>query len=325
MRLATYNIEWFANLFDRNDNLVINDRWSGRHNVTKAQQVEAIAKVLTAIDADAILIVEAPNSGKSQDTIRALQNFAEAFDLRTSDAVMGFANDTHQELALLYDPDVLQARHDPVAGTEAAPRFDNVFHIDLDIDATEDHVRFSKPPMELAVQTRFGAKLRLIGAHLKSKAPHGAGSRDEAIRISIANRRKQLAQAVWLSRCVKAHVEAEEQVVLLGDLNDGPGLDEFENLFGRSSVEILLQAGLFDPHALGADAELSTARFAREGGQYLEALLDYIMVSENLRAKRPAWRIWHPFKDRGCRASADLHQALLTASDHFPVTLDIAL
>ncbi len=331
MRLATYNIEWFANLFDRRDNLIVDDSWSGRHDVTKAQQVEAIAKVLTAVDADAMLIVEAPNTGKTQDTIRALQNFAEAFDLRTSHAVMGFANDTHQELALLYDPRVMTVRHDPKDGGKSAPRFDGVFHIDLDIDATEDHVRFSKPPMELAVQTHAGGQFRLIGAHLKSKAPHGAETRDEAIRISIANRRKQLAQAVWLSRRVEARIEAGEQVILLGDLNDGPGLDEFEHLFGRSSVEIVLQAGLYDPHAATAygartGAIPSTARFARpEQGQYLDALLDYIMISDNLRDKSPDWRIWHPLRDAACLASEDLQEALLTASDHFPVTLDIDL
>ncbi|MCG7519247.1 endonuclease/exonuclease/phosphatase family protein [Ruegeria sp. Ofav3-42] len=331
MRLATYNIEWFANLFDRQDELIVDDSWSGRHNVTKAQQIEAIAKVLTAIDADAVLIVEAPNSGKSQNTVRALQNFAEAFDLRTTDAVMGFANDTHQELALLYDRRALTVRHDPKDGDRSAPRFDGVFNIDLDIDATEDHVRFSKPPMELAVQTSGGASFRLIGAHLKSKAPHGAETRDEAIRISIANRRKQLAQAIWLARRVKTHLAADEQVILLGDLNDGPGLDEFENLFGRSSVEILLQAGLFDPHADSAfgpkaGERLSTARFVRpKGGGYLEALLDYVMISQDLRDRRPDWRIWHPFHDPACLSAKDLHEALLTASDHFPVTLDIGL
>lgn len=330
MRLATYNIEWFANLFDRDDTLIVDDSWSGRHDVTKAQQVEAIAKVLTAIDADAVLIVEAPNTGKRQNTVRALQQFAERFDLRTTDAIMGFANDTHQELALLYDPAALTARHDP-QGSSNAPRFDGDFRIDLDIDATEDVVRFSKPPMELAVQTQAGTEFRLIGAHLKSKAPHGAGSRDEAIRISIANRRKQLAQAVWLARRVEAHVAAEEPVILLGDLNDGPGLDEFEHLFGRSSVEIVLQAGLFDPHAVTAHGPRpgsvpSTARFARpKEGKFLEALLDYIMISQDLRAQSPAWRIWHPFRDTACWAAPELRDALLTASDHFPVTLDIEL
>ncbi|MBO9411231.1 MULTISPECIES: endonuclease/exonuclease/phosphatase family protein [unclassified Ruegeria] len=332
MRLATYNIEWFANLFDRQDKLIVDDSWSGRHNITKAEQVEAIAKVLTALDADAILIVEAPNTGKTQNTVRALQRFAEAFDLRTSHAVMGFANDTHQELSLMYDPMAMTVNHDPKGtGDKSAPRFDGVFHIDLDIDATEDRVRFSKPPMELLVRTPAGGRFRLIGAHLKSKAPHGAENRDEAIRISIANRRKQLAQAVWLSRRVGAHLDAAEPVILMGDLNDGPGLDEFENLFGRSSVEILLQAGLFDPHAVEAYADqpgslFSTARFARPTeGEYLEALLDYIMISEELRACSPQWRIWHPFHDPACLAVTDLHQALLTASDHFPVTLDIDL
>lgn len=334
MRLATYNIEWFANLFDRQDRLIVDDSWSGRYNVTKAEQIEAIAKVLTAIDADAVLIVEAPNTGKTQNTVRALQGFAEAFNLRIGNAIMGFPNDTHQELAFLFDPQILSLRHDPKGNKEgkgAAPRFDGVFKIDLDIDATEDHVRFSKPPMELSAQTSGGATFRLIGAHLKSKAPHGAESRDEAIRISIANRRKQLAQAVWLGLRVQAHIAADEHVILLGDLNDGPGLDEFENLFGRSSVEILLQTGLFDPHAVmanEAEPEIlpSSARFVRrDRADHLEALLDYVMISEGLRVKRPKWRIWHPFQDPACYASRDLHEALLTASDHFPVTLDIDL
>ncbi|WP_171235487.1 endonuclease/exonuclease/phosphatase family protein [Ruegeria sp. HKCCA6837] len=333
MRLATYNIEWFANLFDKNDALIVDDSWSGRHDVTKAQQVEAIAKVLTAMDADAVLIVEAPNTGKRQNTVRALQGFAEAFELRTADAVMGFANDTHQELALLFDRTVLSARHDPKGGIEdgSAPRFDGEFRIDLDVDATEDIVEFSKPPMELALTTKAGNEVRLIGAHLKSKAPHGAESRDEAIRISIANRRKQLAQAVWLARRVEAHLEQDESVILLGDLNDGPGLDEFEHLFGHSSVEILLQSGLYDPHAVRAHefrpgSIPSTARFAPpEEGRFLEALLDYIMISQDLRAFDPVWRIWHPFRDTVCWSEPEMRQALLTASDHFPVTLDIDL
>ncbi|MEX0307258.1 MAG: endonuclease/exonuclease/phosphatase family protein [Ruegeria sp.] len=333
MRLATYNIEWFANLFDRDDNLIADDSWSGRRDVTKAQQIEAVAKVLTAIDADAVLIVEAPNTGKTQNTVRALQIFAETFELRNTLAVMGFANDTHQELALLFDPNVLTAHHDPIGQPDdkVAPRFDSVFRIDLDVDATEDLVQFSKPPMELAVETEHGTTFRLIGAHLKSKAPHGAGSRDEMIRLSIANRRKQLAQAVWLARRVEAHTDAQEPVILLGDLNDGPGLDEFENLFGRSSVEILLQAGLYDPHAAQATRPRpgsvpATARFERrDEGRYLEALLDYIMISNDLRNRHSDWRIWHPFRDAACWGNPELREALLTASDHFPVTLDIDL
>ena len=337
MRLASYNVEWFANLFDNEDQLVVDDGWSGREGVTRAQQIEALGKVFTALEADAVMIVEAPNTGRRQDTVKALEGFARAFDLRQRRAVIGFANETHQEIALLYDPDKITVRHDPRGeetgkkGSTGAPRFDGVFRIDLDNDGTEDLVVFSKPPLELAAETASGTRLRLIGAHLKSKAPHGAGSRDQMLRSAIENRRKQLAQAIWLRARIDAHLAAGDSVILLGDLNDGPGLDEFEGLFGHSSVEVLLGEDMHDPHAreafkTRARAVPTTARFhLKEQGRYLQALLDYIMVSQDLMSRRPSWRIWHPFEDETCWSFTELHQALLFASDHFPVTLDIEI
>lgn len=341
MRLATYNVEWFADLFDRADRLMVDDEPSGRAGVSRAARIEALGKVFTAVDADAVMVIEAPNTGRRQDTVRALEGFAVAFDLRTRRAVMGFANDTHQEIALLYDPDRLTARHDPKGGEtgkkgrRGAPRFDGTFRIDLDTDmgtgATEDLVSFSKPPLELEVTTAGGTRLRMIGAHLKSKAPHGEKTRNGMIRAAIENRRKQLAQAAWLRARIDEHIAAGESVILMGDLNDGPGLDEFENLFGRSSVEVLLKEDMFDPHARRAvqpraGAVPATARFVLPGGdRWLEALLDYIMVSQDLMARRPSWRIWHPFDDLRCRRIPELRDALLAASDHFPVSLDIEI
>ena len=251
---------------------------------------------------------------------------------------MGFSNDTQQEIALLYDPDMLTARHDPQGqragpeGAHGAPRFDSAMLIDLDIDATEDRVVFSKPPLELAMETRDGFAFRMIGAHLKSKAPHGARNAAEVLSIGVANRRKQLAQAIWLRRRIEAHLARDEPLMVMGDLNDGPGLDEFESLFGRSSVEIVLGQGaegaLFDPHAARAlqrrlGAQPTTARFwIRPERRYLQALLDYIMVSPQFRRMAPRWRIWHPMDDPDCWADPALRDALVTASDHFPVTLD---
>jgi exonuclease III len=53
--------------------------------------------------------------------------------------------------------------------------------------------------------------------------------------------------------------------------------------------------------------------------------LDYIMVTPALRARNPQWQIWHPFDHPTCYENAQLREALLLASDHFPVTLDIDL
>ena len=283
-----------------------------------------------------MLIVEAPDTSRRRSGLRALQSFAERFDLRTRDTLMGYANDTQQEIALLYDGAVLTARHDPREG-DGAPRFDSAFEIDLDLEGRPERVTWSKPPLEAALETPLGP-LRLIGVHAKSKAPHGARTRAEITATAIANRRKQLAQCLWLRARVAAHLAAGEALVVLGDFNDGPGLDEYEALFGRSGVEIVLGEGdaprLFDPHARAAltsrlTAGPSTARFRLppvdgHPGRYLSALLDYVMVSPDLVARGPRWRIWHPFDDPECWADPDLRHALLTASDHFPVTLDLA-
>lgn len=343
MRIATYNIEWFDSLFDDTGQLVVDGSWSARYDVTKAMQTEALGIVFTALNVDVVMIIEAPDTNRQRDTVRALEGFAKAFDLRARKAVMGFSNDTQQEIAALYDPDVVLVQHDPkgqapVPGAPqvgGAPRFDGTFRIDLDIDATEDKVAFSKPPLEVAMTVRStGQTVRLIGAHLKSKAPHGATNRDEVMRLSIANRRKQLAQAIWLRTRIEEHLVAGDPMIVMGDLNDGPGLDEYEHLFGRSSVEIILGTGdraLFDPHASKAllrriGPQPTTARFyISQDERYLQALLDYVMVSPDLRAKARRWRIWHPFDDPTCWKTPELREALLTASDHFPVTLDIDL
>ncbi len=341
MRIATYNVEWFDALFADDGSLQDDDGWSARHDVTRADQIAALGIVFTALDADAVMVIEAPDSHSRRNGVTALENFAAAFGLRARKAVIGFVNDTQQEIALLYDPDVLQASHDPlgeetgIKGRHGAPRFDGAFRIDLDVDAREDKVRFSKPPLEISARAASGRAFRLIGAHLKSKAPHGAETRDEVMRISIANRRKQLAQAIWLRARIDQHLEQGDPLIVLGDLNDGPGLDEYEDLFGRSSVEIVLGVGngprLFDPHAAQAltqrfGARPTTARFfLSKDNRFLQALLDYVMISADLMDLTPRWRIWHPFDDPGCWRTPELRQALLTASDHFPVTLDIDL
>ena len=332
MRIATYNVEWFNALFDDDGQMINDDSWSKRYNVTKAQQTAALGAVFQAMDADAIMVIEAPDSHRGRDGVYALEGFAAHFGLRARSGVIGYSNDTQQEIILMYDPDVLQASHAPQA-SDAAPSFEEEFKLDLDLDSHPDPIVFSKPPLEVsAVKGDFA--FNLIGVHAKSKAPHGASNPKEVMQISIQNRRKQLAQCIWLRARVAEHLAAKTPLIVLGDFNDGPGLDEYERLFGRSGVEIVLGEGaddekLYDPHAQRAlsqrlPANFTTSRFfLRHEKRYLSALLDYIMVSSDLKEKNPAWHIWHPFDDPACYGDLNLREALLAASDHFPVTLDI--
>jgi hypothetical protein len=339
LRLATYNVEWFNALFDDRGRMLRDGEPSARYKTSRAEQLGALGKVFTALDADAVMIIEAPDTNGHRSTVTALETFSRHFGLRARKAIIGFASDTEQEIACLYDPDQLTILHDPQGlastshGSADAPRFDGTFRYDLDADMVTETIRFSKPPLELAVTTTGGTALRLIGVHAKSKNPYGVSGREAQIRLSIENRRKQLAQCLWLRQRVDGHLAAGESLIVMGDFNDGPGIDEFEKLFGHSGVEIVLGTGdaprLHDPHAAMALQSRvafapTTARFyLAPQKRFFEALLDFIMVSPDLAARQPDWRIWHPFNDPAIMAEPDLREALLQASDHFPVTLDL--
>lgn len=341
MRIATYNVEWFEDLFDKKDNLRLDQEWSRRYDVQRIDQANAIAEVIRVVDADMMLIVEAPNTGHTQSTVKALENFTKHFGLRQSAVAMGYANETHQELAVIYDPYVVSVTHDPLgefsdgSRTENAARFDGKFRYDVDVDGKGEVFEFSKPPIELSVQIFASKKqLRLIGVHTKSKSTHGAKSDKDELRMLVDNRRKQLAQCIWIRQRAETHLEAGDPLIILGDFNDGPGVNGYENLFARSGIEIVLgdsdQVQMTEPHAaIVLDPcqswTLSSSRFyVGRYKKYLNALLDYVMLSPDLvQTTDPKWRIWHPFDDPECFNNPIMSGALLLASDHFPVSVDL--
>lgn len=342
IRLATYNVEWFNALFDDDGRMLADDQPSARYGVSRAAQLAALSTVFQALDADGIMVIEAPDNGSRRSTKRALETFAARAGLRARTCVTGFPSDTEQEIAFLFDPARIVAVHDPLGvpvgkhGAADYPRFDTHFRYDLDQDGIAEPIRFSKPPLELAV-TADGHPLRLIGVHAKSKSAHGVTDPVAYTRISIANRRKQLAECLWLRQRIDMHLTAGDALIVMGDMNDGPGLDEYEKLFGHSGVEVVLGADtvperrLYDPHAVMALASRfgvapTTARFwLGPEKRYYEALLDFIMISPKLCNPLPHWHIWHPQDDPSITAIPGLSEALLTASDHFPVTLDLTL
>ena len=327
MRIATYNVEWFDRLFDDAGQLLNDGDWSARWDITRRAQTEALVTVFRALDADAVVVIEAPDSSSRRAGAAALETFAGHAGLRARRTLIGFANDTRQEIALMYDPDRIEVRHDPREAADA-PRFDSTFAVDLDVDARADPVVWSKPPLEVDLKSGR-QRMRLIGVHAKSKATHGETEAERMAR-AIENRRKQLAQCIWLRARIEDHLDRDESLIVAGDFNDGPGLDEYERLFGRSGLEIVLgEAGtrrLTDPNALPARSTLarpSSARFwDMDGKRWVGAMLDYLMVTPGL-AEGAAWRIWHPHDDPDIVAEPALAHALLTASDHFPVTLDL--
>ena len=86
MRIACYNVEWFDRLFDDEGQLQRDTCWSGRRGVKRADQAKALGHVFQRIDADAIMVIEAPDDHQHRSGTRALENFAKACDLRSCKA-----------------------------------------------------------------------------------------------------------------------------------------------------------------------------------------------------------------------------------------------
>lgn len=335
LRLATYNVEWFNLLFDDEGGLLEDGERSARYHVSRAEQIAALGTVFRALDADGILVIEAPDTGSRRSTTRALESFAARFGLRARRALIGFPSGTEQEIAFLYDPERLAARHAPEASAHA-PRFDGRFRSRLEAAAPPEAVRFDKPPLELAVSAPGEVELRLIGVHAKSKAAHHIRGVAEQTRVASENRRKQLGQCLWVRARVEDHLARGDDLVVLGDFNDGPGQDRFELPFGRSGIEVVLAPTappplrLVDPHAAAViaapEAPVASARFwVDPEKRYADALVDFVMLSPGLAARGAKWRIWHPFHDPLIAAQPALAGALLTASDHFPVSVDLPI
>jgi hypothetical protein len=171
VKIATYNVEWFSNLFDDAGELRGDDGWSERWDMTRAQQIAALGVVFQAMDADVIMVIEGLDAHSRRNGAAALEVFADRFGRRAREAIIGYVNETKKEILFLYDLDVLTVRHNP--RSDGAPRFDEtmVMH-----SRTRSGGR--NPQLELAVMHTSGTEFRLIGVHAKSKAPHGA--RNEA-------------------------------------------------------------------------------------------------------------------------------------------------
>lgn len=331
MRVMAYNIEWFDDHFEADNRLKTDEESQAKFR--------SVARVLQQIDADVIGITEAPNTTTTtgqRNTVQALENFAAEYGLRQNKALIGFPSAGRQEIALLFDPNVIQAEHDPggKAGSVTNPRFNNQFQADSDEDDIRELYKHFRPPLEVKI-TRLdgGAEFWMIVVHAKSKGIFSVTDRLNFDRVSEKNRRKLFAECLSIRQRVDEWLDQQRAVMVLGDVNDGPGFDYYERHFGRSAVELLigdiydrsrlLQYPLGKPKFGRFGWEPSSARFTDNyTGDRVNVLIDHIMVSPEfgVTGESPA-KVWNPFQ----LEEADPFRAeLLGASDHFPVTLDFS-
>jgi hypothetical protein len=226
--------------------------------------------------------------------------------------------------------------HDPGgnANTRSNPPFDGEFFYDADDDRIDEVYRHYRPPLEAHIELSGGGVFHLMGVHTKSKGIFNSMDQIHLERESRRNRLKLFAECAWIRKRVVDWLAEGRMFVVLGDINDGPGMDLHEFRFGRSAVEVIM-GDLFEPDLVLRNYvgrpkwtrygwEPASARFKdRITEDHINVLIDHILVSPNLPpfGDNPA-RVWNPYEHDDLRE----HRApFLTASDHFPITMDVDL
>ncbi|MFK8183970.1 MAG: endonuclease/exonuclease/phosphatase family protein [Phormidesmis sp.] len=324
-----YNIEWFDNHFEPDNSLKTNQK--------SQSKLSSVAHVIKTIDADVIGITEAPNTTTTtgqRDTVQALENFATQYKLRQSKALIGFPSPGRQEIALLFDPNVVSAAHDPggKAGSVRNPRFNDPFQVDSDGDSIKEMYKHYRPPLEVKITRQDGGKtFWMLVVHAKSKGIFSAMDRVHFDRASERNRRKLFAECLSIRQRVDEWIDDQRDVIVMGDVNDGPGFDYYESRFGRSAVELII--GDIYNHRTLLKYHLGRPKFGRFGWEpssarftdtytrdKVNALIDHIITSPSfiVNGETPT-KVWNPFQLEEAKTMKD---ELQTASDHFPVTFN---
>jgi endonuclease/exonuclease/phosphatase family metal-dependent hydrolase len=329
IRVGCYNIEWFEECFKADNSMKQSDE--------ALRKSEAVKNVLKKVDADLLTIIEAPNTTTttgSQSTVTKLETFASWAGLKTDTAAIGYKSAGRQEIAILYNASKMKVTHEPGGqkGSRSNPPFDGEYYYDTDDDRIMEVYKHYRPPFEARVELTGGGEFYVMGVHAKSKGIFGSVDLVHLERESRRNRLKLFGECSWIRRRIEDWLDDQKKFVVMGDINDGPGMDSHEMKYGRSAVELLM-GDVFDPTRVLRNYagrpkwtqygwRPSSTRFKdRITETNICVLIDHILASSNLTVSgNDAHIIWNPYETEGLN---DLKEDFRIASDHFPVTLDI--
>jgi endonuclease/exonuclease/phosphatase family metal-dependent hydrolase len=205
--------------------------------------------------------------------------------------------------------------------------------------------RLDRHPLLLSFRPSAGKELRLIILHTKSKfsklkSKSQWESRDrEAVLDALNSRAKLSAEVYRIREFLDKQLStppANQSVVLVGDLNDGPFAELMEQEFMIHNIIDELVGSLLYPtlhfrHAMAPEVlrVATTTRFPNplEGGMIVEELIDHILLSPAVWQENGDFRL----KPGSCRVESEVYEnhyedtgetrkRELRPSDHKPVS-----
>ena len=218
---------------------------------------------------------------------------------------------------------------------------DGPFTADTNADLELEEVDFARVP-QVVTFVAAGERFTLINNHLKSKFVNGgrrlfeAGGEDRLSYFaqSLVARRRISGEAYRLRAFMDQMLDADPDanIILCGDLNDGPGSDFFEKNFLTHSVVDRVFGSIFHrerqlTHVLlgGGSRDYTAKFFDFIAGEERELVIDHIGLSRHV-AERFDWAGRVAVAEFEAQIVADdgsLRSRDLEPSDHRPLVVDL--
>jgi endonuclease/exonuclease/phosphatase family metal-dependent hydrolase len=341
IKFVNWNMEWMNDLFvaDKGPAAFRPDDAVPQHNhkTTVRRRREDLAGVLNELQPDVLVVVEGPNRTDE------LQLF---FDLDVEGTWQTYIQPTKgstQSIGVAVRTDTGKFGDEAITpfDTTRIPSFER-FMIDVDDDGIEENYRFERLPLYTKVLLAKGQEFRILGLHLKSKGIFDAYEWSKWWQVADANRRKLLAQATqlrigFIDPFLQSEATKSVPLLVCGDINDGPGLDESEKRLFGSTVERLmglvwfpdlcLRNALFEGLTVRQQQQLQFEKLATTSfsdpifnGVWHRSWIDHILYSDN--QTRP-WVTQARIDE--IIAGEKIWRKYPSASDHFPISAVIEL
>lgn len=303
VRFVTWNVQWMDTALD-----------------SDVARIVRAARVIRELAPSALAIQEGPA------TLERMQAFVTEH-LDDAYTVFGGLEQLRQQVY------VLVRRHGPLADPQLHQPSLAYLSQPWQFDCNGDRVllasKFARRPV--VVRCKLGAQtLYLFAVHMKSmKISNGEQmcrtDMDKFIQVSIRNRRRIGAECHRVRQCVEEVIfsggsDDNPHVVIMGDLNTGPGRDFFERFYLLFDVVDVLEGSTFDRRrrlfSPLVDLDLSQCWSAlfRDcmDGQAKHVLVDHIFATRSLKRAHAGAGIAH-----------DIFMRNGEPSDHRPVWFDV--
>lgn len=293
LKVCSFNCEWMNDWFVSGSGPAAfrpTFTKDGHTNNTNATCMRAAAAI-TAIDPDVLALQEGPSRKEELDL------FISTFltDAQGAPRYQSYLGDTGaaQKVGLLFKPQI---------GAQLAPHADiaeliDDWNTDVDGDEQLEAYHFTRSPLVVNLQAG-AATFQMLVMHTKSNFVQSGqamwnnpAQRQEYIHQALTNRRRISAEGMrtrtYLDKVLSA--DSGRRIIVLGDLNDGPGRDYFEDYYLTHNVTDLIAGSAFEPEWTFTHAQRDVPlaqRYTAVFDDYVptpqpnrKVLLDHILLS----------------------------------------------